>query len=388
MSIAVVGLGYVGTALAVLLAGRHRVAATDIDPRRVAAVNDRRSPVADPDIDLALRAGATHLSATTDPAGAWGDADVVFVATPTDYDPGTDAFDTTSVDAVVAEVAQRNPCAVVVIKSTVPVGHTRRLRARHPGLRLLFSPEFLREGRALHDCLHPTRVIVSDPGPDAQRIAELLVAASAEPATPIRLMASDEAEATKLFANTYLALRVAYFNELDTYAAKHGLDARSIIDGVGLDPRIGDHYNNPSFGYGGYCLPKDTRQLLANYREVPQNLIAAIVESNETRMDFVALDIRLRGAATVGVHRLAMKAGSDNARGSSVLGVLARLRASGARLVVYEPEDAGLVLDGVEVVSDLAEFKARADLIVANRWSPDLADVADRVYTRDLFGRD
>lgn len=388
LTVAVVGLGYVGTALSLLLSRSASVVAVDIDAERVAALNGRRSPIVDADVTAALRLGPRDLQATGDAVNAYLAADLVFVATPTDYDPDTDCFDTSSVDSVVAEVARWNPHAVVVIKSTVPVGYTRRLRARHPRLTILFSPEFLREGRALHDSLHPSRVIVSDPGPQAEAVARLLVASSDEPETPVLLMGSDEAEATKLFANTYLALRVAYFNELDTYAAKHGLDARRIVEGVGLDPRIGGHYNNPSFGYGGYCLPKDTRQLLANYRDVPQNLIQAIVDSNETRKDFVALDIQLRGGQTIGIHRLAMKAGSDNARSSSIVGVIDRLVAAGCDVIVYEPGTAASRLAGVEVVDDLAEFKARADVIVCNRWSAELADVADRVYTRDLFGRD
>lgn len=386
LTVAVVGLGYVGTALSVLLSRRHPVVAVDIDAARVTEVNAHRSPVVDVEASAHMATGTLDLSATTDAAGAYRRAELVFVATPTDYDPETDAFDTSSVEAVVGDIARHNAAATVVIKSTIPVGFTRRLRSAHPGLTILFSPEFLREGRALADCLRPSRIIVSDPGPEAELVGRLLAEASETPDVPVLLMASDEAEAVKLFSNTYLALRVAYFNELDTYAAKRGLDARAIVEGVGLDPRIGDHYNNPSFGYGGYCLPKDTRQLLANYRDVPQNLIAAIVESNGTRMDYVALDIQLRGAGVVGIHRLAMKAGSDNARSSAVLGVVRRLVDAGVSVLVYEP---GLEsMDGVEVTSDLADFKCRADLIVANRWSAELADVADRVYSRDLYGRD
>ncbi len=387
-TIAVAGLGYVGTALATMLARHGSVVAVDIDAARVQAVNAHRSPVADGDATALMRTGVLDLRATLRAAETYREAGLVFVATPTNYDPDADAFDTSSVESVIAEVAAAHPGATVVIRSTVPIGFTRRMRAAHPELTILFSPEFLREGRALHDSLHPSRIIVSDPCPEAERVAGLLLEASETPDAPVLLMGSDEAEAAKLFSNTYLAMRVAFFNELDTFAAASGLATRSIVDAVGLDPRIGAHYNNPSFGYGGYCLPKDSRQLLAAYRQggVPQDLMGAIVASNETRIEAIADDIAARGASTVGVHRLAMKAGSDNARASAILGVIERLLARGITVLVYEPGAAAP--ERVEVVDDLEAFKARAGLIVCNRWSAELADVADRVYTRDLFGRD
>ena len=388
MRITVVGLGYVGMSLTALLAQRHQVTALDIDAGRVASVTRGESPIVDPELSELLAGGGLRLRATTSAAEAYADAEIVVVATPTDYDADADHFDTSSVDAVVADVARRAPEATVVIKSTVPVGHTRALRAEHPGLDLMFSPEFLREGRALHDNLHPSRIVVGSDSESAHRFAGLLVEAAEAPDVPLLFTGSTEAEAIKLFANTYLAMRVAYFNELDSYAANHGLDTRQIIDGVGLDPRIGNHYNNPSFGYGGYCLPKDTRQLLANYSEVPQNLIRAIVDSNTTRKDFIAADILRREPGTVGIFRLTMKSGSDNFRSSSVQGVMKRIKAKGVPVIVHEPTLAEDEFFHSEVVSDLAEFKRRADVIVANRPSAELADVADKVYTRDLFGQD
>ena len=387
MKIVVFGLGYVGTASAVLLARRHQVVAIDTDAQRVAAAQARRSPVADPDVEAYLADPSLRLTASTDPQPARG-ADFVIVATPTDYDPDADYFDTSSVDDVVAWVAGQSPESVVVIKSTVPVGHTRRLSDQHPELTLLFSPEFLREGHALHDNLHPSRIVVGGPAEPGRTFARLLAEAALDSDIPILLTEPTEAEAIKLFANTYLALRVAYFNELDSYALTHGLKTAQIIEGVGLDPRIGTHYNNPSFGYGGYCLPKDTKQLLANYRTVPQNLIAAVVEANTTRKDFIAADILARQPQVVGIYRLVMKEGSDNVRSSSIQGIMRRIKARGVEVIVYEPTlDADRFL-GSEIVRDLAEFKARADMIVTNRHHGDLADVPGKLYTRDLYHRD
>lgn len=386
--IAVVGLGYVGTAMAVLLGQLHEVTALDISPDRVAAINAGRSPVVDSELADYLANRRLSLRATLDPADALPDADFIVVATPTNYEPAANSFDTSSVEGVIAQVEALAPGSVVVIKSTIPVGFTRRMQEEHPSLRILFSPEFLREGRALYDNLHPSRIIVADACPEAEVFARLLQESSEHAETPVLLTGSAEAEAIKLFANTYLAMRVAYFNELDTFAAMHGLNTRDIITGVGHDPRIGLFYNNPSFGYGGYCLPKDTRQLLSNYRDIPQTLMRAIVDSNATRKDFIAQDILAREPRVVGVFRLAMKAGSDNFRESSILGVMERLRGRGVELILYEPLlAAGETLDA-ELVDDLAEFKRRADVIVTNRRSPVLADVGHKIYTRDLFGSD
>ena len=388
MKIAVVGAGYVGLSNAILHAYRHDVVLLELDGARVAAINAGKSPIHDPEVESALAGDGIRLRATTDPLEAYQGADFVVIATPTNYDPATNLFDTRSVELVAGQALSVEPDVPIVIKSTIPVGFTDELRASHPGATIFFSPEFLREGRALHDNLYPSRIVVGDESDAGQRFADLMVEGAAPEQVPVLTMTSSEAEALKLFANTYLALRVAYFNELDTYAAVRGLDSAKIIEGVGLDPRIGSHYNNPSFGYGGYCLPKDTKQLLANYADVPQNLIAAVVDANTTRKDFIAFDILARQPKVVGVYRLVMKAGSDNFRSSSVQGVMKRIKAKGIEVVVYEPSLDDEEFFHSEVVRDLDEFKRRSDVIVSNRQAAELDDVKAKVYTRDIYGRD
>jgi UDPglucose 6-dehydrogenase len=388
MKIAVAGMGYVGLSNAVLLAQRHEVVALDIDANRVEAINARRSPIEDPDIEEFLARRTLNLRATTDPQDAYSDARFVIVATPTDYDPVANFFNTSSVEAVIDQVRRIEPDATIVIKSTIPVGFTDRVSQQLQVDNIVFAPEFLREGKALHDNLHPSRIVVGQRSARGKEFADLMLEGSLEPQTPVLVTDAKQAEAIKLFANTYLAMRVAFFNELDTFASSHGMDSRDIIAGVSLDPRVGGHYNNPSFGYGGYCLPKDTKQLLANYEEVPQDLIRAVVEANRTRKDFVAEQILALQPEVVGIYRLVMKEGSDNYRTSSVQGIMKRLKAKGVEVIVYEPVLTEPDFFNSEVVADLEQFKRRSSVIVANRVSDEIRDVMDKVYTRDLFGRD
>lgn len=388
MNITVVGTGYVGLSNSILLAQHNRVVALDIDQQKVDLINSKKSPLVDAEIQEYLASKDLDLVATTDKNLAYNKCDFVIVATPTDYDTEQNFFNTASVESVIAQVQELSPSATVIIKSTIPVGFTHRMRERFPQLKIIFSPEFLREGRALYDNLYPSRIIVGDTGPQAQQFAALLQGGALKKDIPTLFMDSTEAEAVKLFANTYLALRVAYFNELDTYAEVRGLDTRSIIEGVCLDPRIGGQYNNPSFGYGGYCLPKDTKQLRANFRDVPENLISAIVESNDTRKDHIASMILAKKPRLVGIYRLTMKAGSDNFRSSAIQGIIERLLAKGVKVVVYEPTLLASEFNGCVVENDLTRFKAACDVILANRLSDQLQDVAEKVYTRDLYSRD
>lgn len=405
MKIAVVGIGYVGLSIACLLARSHEVYALDIIEEKVALINEGKSPISDTEIEEALRSRALNLVATIDPQLAYQNADFIVVATPTDYDDHDDSFDTSSVESVLEEVSKFYPCATVVIKSTIPVGYTQAATTQFPSLNLLFSPEFLREGQALYDNLHPSRIVIGIPAHEelletkAREFAELLLEGAANEEVsrvnddgsigiPVLITGSTEAEAIKLFANTYLALRVSYFNELDTFAAKHGLDAVQIIKGVSLDPRIGSHYNNPSFGYGGYCLPKDTKQLLSNYRDVPQNIIKAIVDANQTRKNFVASQVEEMNPQTVGIFRLVMKEGSDNFRQSSICDIMRIIKEKGIKIVIFEPLLDDVDFEGNELIRDLTLFKERSDVILSNRLSNELDDVIDKVYSRDIWHKD
>jgi UDPglucose 6-dehydrogenase len=388
MKIAVVGIGYVGLSNAILLSQNHHVVAFDVNPEKVSMINSRQSPIIDTDIDLFFKERTLDLTATLDKSAAYENADYIIIATPTNYDPDTNCFDTTSVELVISDIMDINPVSVIVIKSTVPVGFTSKMRVIHQYEDIFFSPEFLREGRALYDNLYPSRIIVGAKTEYARSFSKLMIEGAIKKDVPVIFTESMEAEAVKLFANTYLAMRIAFFNELDTYAQKNNLETKDIIDGVCLDPRIGHYYNNPSFGYGGYCLPKDTKQLLANFNQVPSNLIRAIVDSNTTRKDFIADTVIATNPKRVGIYRLVMKAGSDNFRASAVQGVMKRIKAKGIEVVVYEPSLKEPDFFRSKIIADVSEFKDMCDIILANRMHPELVDVIDKVYTRDIFGYD
>lgn len=388
MKIAVVGIGYVGLSNAILLAQNHHVVAFDVNPEKVSMINSRESPIIDSDIEIFFKERALDLTATLDKSAAYENADYIIIATPTNYDPDTNCFDTSSVESVISDIMSITSGPVIIIKSTVPVGFTSKMQEAHHYENIFFSPEFLREGRALYDNLYPSRIIVGAKTECARSFSELMIEGAIKKDVPVIFTESIEAEAVKLFANTYLAMRIAFFNELDTYVQKNNLETKDIIDGVCLDPRIGHYYNNPSFGYGGYCLPKDTKQLLANFNQVPSNLIRAIVDSNTTRKDFIADTVIATNPKRVGIYRLVMKAGSDNFRASAVQGVMKRIKAKGIEVVVYEPSLKEPDFFRSKIIADVSEFKDMCDIILANRMHSELVDVIDKVYTRDIFGYD